>query len=177
VENRARNLILAAMVIVALAVTFPTIPQNTPAGNPSFPVSPQLNNSKNNSANQTCGFGSYCYTQIALLNSYLFPWYGQTGNAITYMMDRVNLAVLFEFPMLLFYFNRKFKAIETRKVGPDDKNFWLVVPAVVRAALSETESGREVIKKWDELVKKEAIDDIEASILRAKKMPRSSREA
>jgi hypothetical protein len=98
-------------------------------------------------------------------------------NLLTYGEIILGLAVLFEFPMLLFYFNRKFKAIETRKVGPDDKNFWLVVPAVVRAALSETESGREVIKKWDELVKKEAIDDIEASILRAKKMPRSSREA
>jgi hypothetical protein len=175
--------ILAIVAVAILAVVIATNTTYTTSTSPaSFHLSPQLNNSKNNSANQTCGPGSYCYTQITLLNSYLYPWYGQTGTAISRLVELTQLlvygeyilafAVLFQFPMLLLYFNKKFKAVESRKVGPDDKNFWLVVGAVVHAALSETESGREVIKKWDEMVKKEAVGDIEASILKAKKAPR-----
>jgi hypothetical protein len=179
--------ILTIAAVAILAVVIATNTTYTTSTSPaSFHLAPQLNNSKNNSANQTCGPGSYCYTQITLLNSYLYPWYGQTGNALTFLMDRTQLltygevllgmAVLLEFPMLLLYFNKKFKAVENRKVGPDDKKFWLIAPAVMRAALAETESGREVIRKWDEQSTMEAVQDIQVAILKAKKLPKS-REA
>lgn len=179
-SQRAVFVIAMALLAIAAAISLATVSGNISSKSPeSFPIHAELNNTKNDSANQTCGPGSYCYTQITLLNGYFFPWYGQTGPAITFLMDRIQIltygeillgfAVALEFPMLLFYFNRKFKALESRKVGPDDKNFWIVVPAVVRAALSETDSGQAVLKWWDDQVRKDAIPDIEAAIQKAKK--------
>jgi hypothetical protein len=170
-SNRRASLILLALVIVtgsllyAESTTAPTVHFTSPPTG----VFAQANNTTN-----TCGPGTYCYTQLTQLWGALNPWFGNTGSALSFAVERVTiltyivtilaLVAVMEPMALLYFFRKKFEEVKAQRIGPEDPRSWETIPPLIENALPE-----DVRAQFRESVEKEAREDLDRRIKKARR--------
>ncbi len=164
--RRSLVLMIAITVLLWTAVWVAVSVRGAPPSSlqPTYAVPPIRvleNNTGNNTGNDTCGPGSYCYTQLTQIWNALGPYYGGIGTTIAFLMDRlllityVMIGVVFFLPietfLLFYYFRRQFTEVKKHKVGPEDPLSWELLYALFEMAIPE-QNRAEYRERWKKLV-------------------------